>query len=56
MARADGRGDADDPLLRQVLPSVAERAEVGGFGDDPTGDAAASVGAGVLHNTATACC
>ena len=42
-------GDADDPLLRQVLPSVAERAEVGGFGDDPTGDAAASVGGGILH-------
>ena len=42
-------GDADDPLLRQVLPSVAERDEVGGFDDDPTGDVAASAGGGILR-------
>lgn len=29
------KGDPNDPLLRQILPSVAERKQVAGFGDDP---------------------
>lgn len=43
------RGDPDDPLLRQVLPSAREREPAPGFVADPVGDLAASHGAGVLH-------
>jgi EF-P beta-lysylation protein EpmB len=32
------KGDWNDPLLRQVLPSIAELREVKGFEDDPVGD------------------
>ncbi len=39
----------DDPLLRQVLASAAERDEVPGFGCDPVGDAQAQVEPGFLH-------
>lgn len=42
-------GDADDPLLRQVLPSLAEHAEASGYCDDPTGDAEAVAVGGILH-------
>jgi EF-P beta-lysylation protein EpmB len=43
------RGDAADPLLRQVLPSAAELGEVPGFTRDAVGDIAARGGRGVLH-------
>ena len=42
-------GDAEDPLLRQVLPLQAETAVVEGFGIDAVGDAAARSGRGVLQ-------
>ena len=45
-------GDADDPLLRQVLPTAAELAEVSGFATDAVGDLAARAAAGVLHKYA----
>ncbi len=43
------RGDAQDPLLRQVLPLGAERLSVAGFGTDPVGDSDADRGAGLLQ-------
>jgi EF-P beta-lysylation protein EpmB len=43
------RGDAEDPLLRQVLPLDDELRLVPGFGLDAVGDAAARAGAGVLQ-------
>jgi EF-P beta-lysylation protein EpmB len=42
-------GDPDDPLLRQVLPQLAECDEVPGFIDDAVGDLAAAKDHGVLH-------
>ncbi len=42
-------GDPDDPLLRQVLPTVAELDEARGFVDDPVGDREASPLPGVVH-------
>ncbi len=45
-------GDADDPLLRQVLPGAEETVEVPGFSADPVGDAAAAWQAGVLQKYA----
>jgi L-lysine 2,3-aminomutase len=42
-------GDADDPLLRQVLPRAAELAETKGFTRDAVGDLAARSGRGVLQ-------
>ena len=46
------KGDAHDPLLRQVLPLVAECEAAPGFGDDPVGDRAAMTVPGVLHKYA----
>lgn len=43
------RGDADDPLLRQVLPLAAEDLEAPGFRRDPVGDLAAMCAPGLLH-------
>ncbi|HLM54087.1 MAG TPA: EF-P beta-lysylation protein EpmB [Pseudoxanthomonas sp.] len=43
------RGDAHDPLLRQVLPLDEEQRLVPGFGLDAVGDTAARAGAGVLR-------
>lgn len=43
------RGDAADPLLRQVLPLAAEQDIVPGFGRDPVGDLAAMTVPGLLH-------
>jgi EF-P beta-lysylation protein EpmB len=43
------KGDAADPLLRQVLPLAEELAIVPGYGGDPVGDGAALVLPGVLH-------
>ena len=42
-------GDPDDPLLRQVVPLVAELGEAHGFVDDPVGDGEASPLPGVVH-------
>jgi EF-P beta-lysylation protein EpmB len=43
------RGDAGDPLLRQVLPLADETRAAPGYGDDPVGDRAAMVAPGVLR-------
>ncbi|MGH8398453.1 MAG: EF-P beta-lysylation protein EpmB [Gammaproteobacteria bacterium] len=43
------KGDAADPLLRQVLPLGEELEDVPGFSDDPVGDLASSRHPGVLH-------
>jgi EF-P beta-lysylation protein EpmB len=43
------KGDAADPLLRQVLPLAEELEPVAGFGRDPVGDLHASTAPGVLH-------
>ena len=40
------KGDAADPLLRQVLPLADELAEQPGFAADPVGDDAAKLSAG----------
>jgi L-lysine 2,3-aminomutase len=42
-------GDADDPLLLQVLPGPGEHLERPGFGIDAVGDLAARAAQGVLH-------
>lgn len=46
------RGDPADPLLRQVLPTVAETAAVPGFIADPVGDLGALAAPGVLRKYA----
>ncbi|HUY32839.1 MAG TPA: EF-P beta-lysylation protein EpmB [Pirellulales bacterium] len=43
------RGDPRDPLLRQVLPLDAERADPAGFASDPVGDASAALTPGLLR-------
>lgn len=43
------KGDAQDPLLRQVLPVDAEGVAAPGFIDDPVGDMASRASPGVLH-------
>jgi EF-P beta-lysylation protein EpmB len=42
-------GDANDPLLRQVLPIGAELADVAGFTADPVGDLPSLRAPGLLH-------
>ena len=42
------RGDPDDPLLRQVLPTTREYETVPGYGTDPLDEAGAVVDTGVL--------
>ena len=42
-------GDAQDPLLLQVLPQLAECDEVAGFSSDAVGDIGARAAHGVLH-------
>jgi EF-P beta-lysylation protein EpmB len=42
-------GDAQDPLLRQVLPVIDEERVVPGFDFDAVGDAAAKGATGVIH-------
>lgn len=42
-------GDANDPLLRQVLPVIDEDQLAEGFSLDAVGDAAAKGGTGVIH-------
>jgi len=41
-------GDADDPLLRQIIPRAAETATVPGFQPDPLDEAGAAVAPGLL--------
>lgn len=43
------RGDAGDPLLRQVLPLHAELPETPGYSADPVGDLQALAATGLLH-------
>jgi L-lysine 2,3-aminomutase len=43
------RGDANDPLLRQVLPLLEEDELAEGFSFDAVGDAAAKGGMGIIH-------
>jgi L-lysine 2,3-aminomutase len=45
-------GDADDPLLRQVLPLDAEGRFARGYVADPLAEAAATVAPGLLHKYA----
>ncbi|MBW3566637.1 MAG: EF-P beta-lysylation protein EpmB, partial [Proteobacteria bacterium] len=45
-------GDANDPLLRQVLPLGAELDDVNGFGPDPVGEADAHLAPGLLQKYA----
>ena len=42
-------GNADDPLLRQVLPLALEMAQTSGFVTDPVGDQAAMLEPGILQ-------
>lgn len=46
------RGDPDDPLLRQVLPSRLEAESVPGFHDDALGEAEAVVDTGLMQKYA----
>lgn len=46
------RGDPDDPLLRQVLPSHLEAESVPGFHDDALGEAEAIVDTGLMQKYA----
>jgi EF-P beta-lysylation protein EpmB len=43
------KGDFNDPLLRQVLPDIAEKLEAAGFNSDPVGDLSSVSHPGVLH-------
>tara|TARA_R110000868_G_scaffold158036_3_gene385803 strand:+ start:51508 stop:52491 length:984 start_codon:yes stop_codon:yes gene_type:complete len=43
------KGDANDPLLRQVLPIAAELEDVEGFTGDPVGDLQANKLPGLIH-------
>ncbi len=43
------KGDIDDPLLRQILPTAAELDSRPGFTHDPVGDLAARSAPGVLY-------
>ena len=43
------KGDWNDPLLKQVLPTYEEAESVSGFVTDPVGDLNAVVSSGVLH-------
>jgi L-lysine 2,3-aminomutase len=50
-------GRADDPLLRQVLPRMAERLPLPGFSCDPLGEARGGAAAGDCCTSSTgACC
>lgn len=43
------RGDANDPLLRQVLPTTRETEPANGYGYDPLNEADAVIASGVLR-------
>ena len=42
-------GDANDPLLLQVLPVLAEKAQLSGYVSDPLQELDASVAPGIIH-------
>ena len=42
-------GNADDPLLLQILPTTEELRDVTGYSTDPVGDIDSSITPGVLH-------
>lgn len=42
-------GDANDPLLLQILPTAAELLDVDGYTTDPVGDLDSVIAPGVLH-------
>ena len=44
-----GRGDPNDPLLRQVLPTAPESQSVSGYGADPLRESSAVVDSGLLR-------
>jgi EF-P beta-lysylation protein EpmB len=46
------RGDASDPLLRQVLPVAEELEDAAGYVSDPVGDLASVQAPGLLHKYA----
>ena len=46
------QGDPQDPLLRQVLPTLEEATEIHGFSADPVDDSAAALEPGVLQKYA----
>lgn len=46
------KGDAGDPLLRQVLPLAEEMAEVAGFSADPVAERQAEIAPGLLRKYA----
>lgn len=43
------KGDWNDPLLKQVLPTELETKQVAGFVADPVGDLKATLSSGILH-------
>lgn len=43
------KGDPQDPILRQVLPTTSELHQVPGFGTDPVGESGYSPAPGLLH-------
>ncbi len=43
------KGNAQDPLLLQVLPELREREQSAGYSMDPVGDLAAMVAPGLIH-------
>jgi L-lysine 2,3-aminomutase len=43
------KGNPDDPLLKQVLPTSAELADFPNYSTDPVGDLAATTATGVIH-------
>jgi EF-P beta-lysylation protein EpmB len=43
------KGNPQDPLLLQIIPSIRELETKKGYGEDPVGEAAATMAPGVLH-------
>ncbi|MGR9105519.1 MAG: EF-P beta-lysylation protein EpmB [Gammaproteobacteria bacterium] len=43
------KGEIDDPLLKQILPSITETSDSPGFVDNPVGDLEALATTGLLH-------
>lgn len=43
------KGNSNDPLLMQVLPTQEEKKQVPGFSDDPVGDKKSETESGILH-------
>lgn len=47
------KGDVNDPLLRQILPTFAETIDVAGFSTDPLSEKASNPTKGVIHKYAS---